>query len=171
MRVMKTLPLAAVLLPARILAQRRSGDGDAHAAALCVSAARGLQRYRQHRSGGEFRVQVTGRWLVASALVVASLGLGATSPALTRSFDAATDAWERGDYSTALSGYIQVVSAPGGDAFFEPIALTTGELFETRELTADGRAPRFSPDNKYIAYETGLETSRRTRVVRNDRRR
>jgi hypothetical protein len=106
--------------------------------------------------------------LVASALVVASLELGATSPALTRSFDAAVDAWERGDYSTALSGYLQVVSAPGGDAFFERIALTTGELFETRELTPDGRAPRFSPDNKYVAYETGLETSRRTRVVRND---
>ena len=38
---------------------------------------------------------------------------------------------ERGDYSTALSGYLQVVSAPGGDAFFERIALTTGELLNT----------------------------------------
>ena len=104
---------------------------------------------------------------VALAVSGVALRARATSPALKRSFDAATDAWERGDYSAALSGYIQVVSAPGGDAFFEPIALTTGELFETRELTADGRAPRFSPDNKYIAYETGLETSRRTRILRN----
>jgi len=104
---------------------------------------------------------------VALAVSGVALRARATSPALKRSFDAATDAWERGDYSAALSGYIQVVSAPGGEAFFEPIALTTGELFETRELTADGRAPRFSPDNKYIAYETGLETSRRTRVFRN----
>ena len=90
-------------------------------------------------------MQVTRRWLAASALVVASLELGATSPALTRSFDAAADAWERGDYGTALSGYLQVVSAPGGEAFFERIALTTGELFETRELTPDGRAPRSVP--------------------------
>jgi hypothetical protein len=100
-------------------------------------------------------------------LVASAVMLGAATPALTRSFDAATDAWERGDYSTALGGYLQIVSAPGSDAFFERIALTTGELFETRELTPDGRAPRFSPDNRYLAYETGLETSRRTRVVRN----
>ena len=97
----------------------------------------------------------------------ATLRLGAAPPP-KRPFEAATDAWERGDYATALSGYLQVLAAPGGDAFFEPIALTTGELFETRELTADGRAPRFSPDNKYIAYESGLETSRRTRILRND---
>jgi hypothetical protein len=101
-------------------------------------------------------------------LVASAVMLGAATPALTRSFDAATDAWERGDYSSALGGYLQIVSAPGGDAFFERIALITGELFETRELTPDGRAPRFSPDNKYLAYETGLETSRRTRVMRND---
>src|SRR5262249_45761654 len=36
------------------------------------------------------------------------------------------------------------------------------------ELTADGRSGRFSPDGKYIVYETGLEISRRTRILRND---
>ena len=102
--------------------------------------------------------------LVAASVTV----LGARSPALTRSYDAATDAWERGDYAAALAGYLQVIGAPGGDAFVEPIALTTGELFETRELTPDGRAPRFSPDHKYIAYDTGLETSRRTSIIRAD---
>ena len=104
-------------------------------------------------------------WLV----YVASPYAASTPPASTRSFDAASDAWERGDYIAALTGFIQVVNGPDGAAFLEPIALTTGELFETRELTPDGRAPRFSPDNKYVAYETGLETSRRTRVLRNDR--
>ena len=105
---------------------------------------------------------VTRRAAAIGALLAASIAaiqVGATSPALRRSFDAATDAWELGDYSAALGGYLQIVSAPGGDVFFERIALTTGELFETRELTPDGRAPRFSPDNKYLAYETGLETS------------
>jgi Tol biopolymer transport system component len=110
-----------------------------------------------------FRVFVLS-WLVGAA----SLYAASSSPSLTRSFDAATDAWERGDYIAALGGYIQVMTAPGGDAFLEPIALTTGELFQTRELTSDGRAPRFSADNKFIAYETGLETSRRTRILRND---
>jgi hypothetical protein len=105
--------------------------------------------------------------LILISLSAVTLRLGAAPPP-KRPFETATDAWERGDYATALSGYLQVLAAPGADAFFEPIALTTGELFETRELTADGRAPRFSPDNKYIAYETGLETSRRTRILRND---
>ena len=106
--------------------------------------------------------------VVVLAWAGAALRIGAASPAPARSFDAATDAWERGEYIAALAGYIQVLSAVGGDAFLEPIALTTGELFQTRELTPDGRAPRFSPDNKFIAYEMGLETSRRTRIVRTD---
>ena len=89
-------------------------------------------------------------------------------PASSKSFDAANDAWERGDYVAALNGYIQLLTAPGGERWLEPIALTTGELFETRELTADGRAARFSPDGRFIAYETGLETSRRTRILEND---
>src|SRR5205085_8442710 len=80
----------------------------------------------------------------------------------------ARDAWERGDYIAALNGFIQTLTGPGGDTFLEPIALTTGELFETRELTADGRAPRFSPDGRFIVYETGLETSRRTKILEND---
>ena len=111
-------------------------------------------------------MQAVKRSLVIATLLAGSVS--AASPALTRSYDAATDAWERGEYRTALTGFIQIVSGPGGDAFIEPIALTTGELFETRELTPDGRAPRFSPDRTYIAYETGLEISRRTRIVRDD---
>ena len=82
--------------------------------------------------------------------------------------DAANDAWQRGDYIAALNGYINVLSAPGGDRTLESIALTTGELFQTREVTARGRAGRFSPDGKLIVYETGLETSRRTKILRND---
>jgi hypothetical protein len=81
---------------------------------------------------------------------------------------AADEAWERGDYIKALNDYIRVLSSPSGQPFLEPIALQTGELYDTRELTADGRAPRFSPDDAYIAYETGLEVSRRTRILRND---
>jgi hypothetical protein len=84
------------------------------------------------------------------------------------SLDAANDAWQRGDYVTALNGYLNVLSAPGGDRALESIALTTGELFQTRELTAGGRNGRFSPDGKLLVYETGLETSRRTKILKND---
>jgi hypothetical protein len=84
------------------------------------------------------------------------------------SFDAANLAWQRGDYIAALNGYLQVLNARGGDAYLEAIALTTGELYHTYELTSDGRAGRFSPRGRYIIYETGLETSRRTTILRND---
>ena len=105
------------------------------------------------------------RAFVLAWLVYVASPYAASTP--KTSFDAANDVWERGDFIAALNGFLQVVNAPGGGAFLEPIALATGELFETRELTPDGRAPRFSPDNQFIAYETGLETSRRTRILRN----
>ena len=86
----------------------------------------------------------------------------------SRALEAANDAWERGDYIAALNGYIQILATPGGDLSLETIALTTGELYQTRELTRDGRAPRFSPDGAFVVYETGLEVSRRTKILRND---
>jgi hypothetical protein len=101
--------------------------------------------------------------LLAAVAVVAlrAAGTGAT-------FDAATSAWRRGDYVVALNGYIQLLNGPGGDDYLERIALTTGELYRSHEITNDGRAGRFSPDGRYIVYETGLETSRRTRILKND---
>jgi len=102
-----------------------------------------------------------------SALGGAVHGVTGTTAA-DKSFATANDAWERGDYIAALNGYIGLLTAPGGDTFLEPIAQTTGEVFQTRELTTDGRAPRFSPDGRFLVYETGLETSRRTKILRND---
>src|SRR5258707_404264 len=102
-----------------------------------------------------------------SVLGVAVYGFTGTTAA-EKSFATANDAWERGDYVAALNGYITLLTTPGGDRFLEPIALTTGELFQTRELTTDGRAPRFSPDGRFLVYETGLETSRRTKILNND---
>ncbi len=110
--------------------------------------------------------------LILVLLIVCAAGVYALPPAApeddAKAFDAATDAWERGDYITALTGYTQILNAPGGDAFLDRIALQTGELFVTRELTPDGRAPRFSPDGRFLVYETGLEVSRRTLIFRNN---
>ena len=69
--------------------------------------------------------------------------------------DRADVAWDKGDYVAALQGYLQVLDSPGADAAFEHIALQTGELFHTTELTTDGEGPRFSPDGRVIAYTTG----------------
>ena len=181
--------------PERMIAQKGTGAAVTRTRPLCAYPQHAVYtRNRQHRSSGELRLQavdvgsrVRSRRARRSRGDDVSCALSPSSLAIVvadrrarrmrrrprrrkRSFDAANDAWERGDYIAALNGYIQVVNAPGGDAFFEPIALTTGELFETRELTADGRAPRFSPDGKFIAYETGLETSRRTQHPRKQRR-
>lgn len=107
-----------------------------------------------------------------SAVLTAVLGLGLlaaqTSTGSGRVFDIANDAWARGDYITALTEYIRLLNAPDGAEYFEAVALKTGELYQSFELTADGRNPRFSPDGRFISYETGLETSRRTRIVRNE---
>lgn len=78
---------------------------------------------------------------------------------------AAHEAWDRGDYPAALKAYIGILEGEEGDAALQAIALQTGELYRTRELTTDGRLPRFSPDGRFLAYETGLEVSRRTRAI------
>ena len=108
------------------------------------------------------------RGLVTAAAIGVTVTAIAPTSGPAPAFVTANDAWERGDYVAALNGFLRVLNGPDGAAWLEPIALTTGELFETRELTSDGRAPRFSPDGQMIAYETGLETSRRTLVYRND---
>lgn len=90
----------------------------------------------------------------ALLLLAGAVALGAANgAAASRALAAADDAWERGDYITALTGYIKLLEpATVDDAVLEPIALKTGELFETRELTADGRSPKFSRDGNYVAY-------------------
>jgi hypothetical protein len=105
--------------------------------------------------------------LALSLLAAASAGAVNDTPH-AKALAAAHDAWAQGDYITALNGYLTILNAPGGEAAHDAIAQHTGELYRSFELTADGRAPRFSPDGRFIAYETGLEVSRRTRVLRND---
>ena len=77
----------------------------------------------------------------------------------------ATLAWDRGDYVTALNGFKQLLTSPGGDAFVDAVALRTGELYRTMALTADGSNPRFSPDGRMVSYETGSGAARLTRLI------
>ena len=79
-------------------------------------------------------------------------------------------AWDRGDYPTALRGYLAILGAGATDDVADAIALQTGEVFKTTELTADGGAPRFSPDGRYLTYEVGRGAARRTRWRRRPRR-
>src|SRR5438045_9781755 len=109
---------------------------------------------------------------IAVALVTVAVSASVIGAAVGGSaLDAASSAWQRGDYIAALNGYIRLLNGPGGDEYIETIAQTTGELYRSYELTADGRAGRFSPDGRYIVYETGLETSRGPRILSNDQAR
>ena len=78
---------------------------------------------------------------------------------------AADEAWKEGKYVVALRAYLRLLQSQAGDQFVEPIATRTGELFQTEEITADGRAPRLSPDGGVIAYETGNAPAVVTRLV------
>jgi hypothetical protein len=104
----------------------------------------------------------------AGVLLALTTVLASNSTPQQRLMSDATDAWARGDYIAALNGYVKLLNEPGGDAFHDTIALQTGELYRSNELTRNGRNARFSPDARYLSYETGLEVSRRTQIVRND---
>ena len=98
---------------------------------------------------------------VVAALLTTVSGQQASRPDL----ETAMLAWDRGDYVAALTAFKSLLTAPGGEKWLEPIALQTGELFQTREITKDGANPHFSPDGRFVAYETGSGASRLTRVV------
>ena len=106
------------------------------------------------------------RALSLAAVCAAALLAAAPAP------NAATDtplalsdlAWDRGDYPAALRGYLQILDSPQGDAALEAIALRTGELFKTIEITTDGASPQFSRDGKLFVYEAGSHTRRVIRL-------
>jgi Tol biopolymer transport system component len=81
------------------------------------------------------------------------------------SLEAAAFAWDRGDYVSALTTYLAVLDGSPTEADLEAIALQTGELFHTTELTTDGGSPQFSPDGRHIAYQQGATPAWTTRIV------
>ena len=97
------------------------------------------------------------------AVVLVFVGTTALS-AQNTAYDSAYFAWERGQYTTALDGILRLMTSSSGDAHFERVALLTGELYHTTELTSDGRNVRWSPDGRYGLYETGAGAGRTTRI-------
>lgn len=77
----------------------------------------------------------------------------------------ATEAWEAGAYPDALSSLLPLMKGPAAAEYLDRVALLTGELFVTTELTTDGRNPKISPSGQYAAYEMGPTTDVTTRVV------
>ena len=79
--------------------------------------------------------------------------------------DEARHAWEAGRYPEALGVLERLLTGPAADEILEPAALLTGELYRVTELAKDGRAVRWSPDGKWMAYETGTGAAARTHLV------
>ena len=103
-----------------------------------------------------------------AAFTCSVLLLGATNDNPEQLMRRAADAWDRGDYIAALTIYRDLLDSPAAERVLEPVALQTGELFRTTELTRDGGEPKFSPDGWLIAYEAGTGALRTTRILSSD---
>jgi hypothetical protein len=101
-------------------------------------------------------------------LLFVAIGFSVPQDRPEERFDLARQAWDAGDYLQALDEFESILKSPEGRRFFEPIALITGELYQVREITRDGRSIRISPDGKYAAYEAGTRTAPLTRIVTMD---
>src|SRR5689334_16205767 len=65
----------------------------------------------------------------------------------------ASDAWNAGKYPDALRDLKALVQSTSASEYHDRIALLTGELFTTTEITTDGRAPKISPSGDFVTYE------------------
>ena len=68
------------------------------------------------------------------------------------------DAWDSGNFVTALEDFKKILNRPKAEDYFQHIALITGELYKTTEISEDGSSVKFSPGDKYISYQTGQNT-------------
>ncbi len=98
-------------------------------------------------------------------LLLVSVAVVQSRDAIPNELRDANDAWFSGNYSVALQAYLRLLKASNGAEFTEPIAMQTGELYHTEELTTDARAQRLSMDGKLIAYETGALKTPLIRVI------
>ena len=55
----------------------------------------------------------------------------------------------------ALRDLAALMKTPAAVEYHDRIALLTGELYATTEITTDGRNPRISSTGEYVAYDTG----------------
>ncbi len=112
-----------------------------------------------------FRMRTAQILTLAAAIAVLGSGSLTARRAGESPLDAAELAWSQGDYVSALGSYLRILDSPQSDAALRTIALQTGELYRTTEITRDGSAPRFVPDGRTIAYETGSGLARTTRLL------
>ncbi|OIQ36810.1 MAG: hypothetical protein BM563_10080 [Bacteroidetes bacterium MedPE-SWsnd-G1] len=67
-------------------------------------------------------------------------------------YDKAINNWNNGDYIEALSTFKKIINSNEGDAYFERIALQTGELFEVYEIAEDGEDLKFTKNGEHVIF-------------------
>ena len=103
--------------------------------------------------------------LLLPAILTAVPAAAIAQDPLQELYDSAYVNWQDGAYPEALAQLERLLQAPGGERFLEPVALLTGELYQSTEIAPDGRAIQFSPDGRLVAYETGTRETLRTHIV------
>ena len=78
--------------------------------------------------------------LLLAAAAAAALWIPVSSSVAPAPLESATLAWDRGDYVSALLTYLQILDSADANAALETIALQTGELYRTTELTTTRRS-------------------------------
>ena len=79
---------------------------------------------------------------MALAALLSALGIAAATggtDTTEQTLERAAFEWEAGDYVSALTRYQQLLSGPAAAAALEAIALQTGELYRSIELTQTAR--------------------------------
>lgn len=106
------------------------------------------------------------RSIALAAALLAAVWMTVPGRAADTPLQSAALAWDRGDYISALTTYLQILDGPDAGAALDAIALQTGEIFRTAELTTDGSGPRFSPDGEHVLYyETAPALTRVVQVL------
>ncbi|MFC2166869.1 M28 family peptidase [Acidobacteriota bacterium] len=80
-------------------------------------------------------------------------------------FDRAIEAWDQGHYIQSLEGFKDLLSRQDADAWFDKIALATGELYPVREIAPDGQNIRFSPDGSSAVFDVTQEDTVVTKIL------